>query len=207
MNFNKLKQAEEKFFKMYPGGFEHPDMIAIGKKHKMDKMITAVQDEFSEDQFGDTRAIVQAMSKFVSRSSMVSLFEKPKFKEFANSLHNQHETILANGLKEMLHGNQEQGFNMMLDVLINGKMAKWSIISVLPVYHKPYDEVFVKPTTANGVIQQFELDSLVYKPRPSWEFYYEFRSIINEMKSKVDSKLAPNNAAFTGFLMMTMEVD
>ncbi len=206
MNLNKLKQAEAKFFNMYPGGFEHPDMVAIGKKHKMDRMITSVQEEFSEDQFGDSKTIVQAMSKFVSRSSMVSLFEKPKFRDFVNSLHNQHETILANGLKEMLHGNQEQGFNMMLDVLISGKMAKWSLISILPVYHKPYEEVFVKPTTAKGVIQQYELDSLVYKPRPSWEFYHEFRSIINEMKSKVDSRLAPNNAAFTGFLMMSMEV-
>lgn len=190
---------------MYPGGFEHPDMVAIGKKHKMDKMITTVQEEFSEDQFGNSKAIVQAMSKLVSRSSMVSLFEKPKFRDFVNSLHNQHETILANGLREMLHGNQEQGFNMMLDVLISGKMAKWSLISVLPVYHKPYDEVFVKPTTAKGVIQQFELGTLVYKPRPSWEFYKEFRSIINEMKTKVDSRLAPNNAAFTGFLMMSLD--
>ncbi|MBT3254050.1 MAG: hypothetical protein HN995_10315 [Candidatus Marinimicrobia bacterium] len=205
MNLDKLEQAEAKFFNMYPGGFEHPDMVAIGKKHKMDKMITTVQEEFSEDQFGNSKAIVQAMSKLVSRSSMVSLFEKPKFRDFVNSLHNQHETILANGLREMLHGNQEQGFNMMLDVLISGKMAKWSLISVLPVYHKPYDEVFVKPTTAKGVIQQFELGTLVYKPRPSWEFYKEFRSIINEMKTKVDSRLAPNNAAFTGFLMMSLD--
>ena len=140
MNLDKLEQAEAKFFNMYPGGFEHPDMVAIGKKHKMDKMITTVQEEFSEDQFGNSKAIVQAMSKLVSRSSMVSLFEKPKFRDFVNSLHNQHETILANGLREMLHGNQEQGFNMMLDVLISGKMAKWSLISVLPVYHKPYDD-------------------------------------------------------------------
>ena len=205
MNLDKLEQAEAKFFNMYPGGFEHPDMVAIGKKHKMDKMITTVQEEFSEDQFGNSKAIVQAMSKLVSRSSMVSLFEKPKFRDFVNSLHNQHETILANGLREMLHGNQEQGFNMMLDVLISGKMAKWSLISVLPVYHKPYDEDFVKPTTAKGVIQQFELGTLVYKPRPSWEFYKEFRSIINEMKTKVDSRLAPNNAAFTGFLMMSLD--
>ena len=205
MNIEKLKQAEAKFFNMYPGGFEHPDMVAIGKKHKMDKMITSVQEAFSEDQFGNSKAIVQTMSKFVSRSSMVSLFEKPKFRDFVNSLHNQHETILANGLREMLYGNQEQGFNMMLDVLITGKMAKWSLISMLPVYHKPFEEVSVKPTTAKGVIQQFELNTLVYKPRPSWEFYKEFRSIINEMKATVDSRLSPNNAAFTGFLMMSLE--
>ena len=205
MNIEKLKQAEAKFFNMYPGGFEHPDMVAIGKKHKMDKMITSVQEAFSEDQFGNSKAIVQTMSKFVSRSSMVSLFEKPKFRDLVKSLHNQHETILANGLREMLYGNQEQGFNMMLDVLITGKMAKWSLISMLPVYHKPFEEVSVKPTTAKGVIQQFELNTLVYKPRPSWEFYKEFRSIINEMKATVDSRLSPNNAAFTGFLMMSLE--
>ncbi|MCF7922386.1 MAG: hypothetical protein K9M55_06765 [Candidatus Marinimicrobia bacterium] len=205
MNLNKLKQAEEKFFTMYPGGFEHPDMVAIVKKHNMGKTIIQVQEAFSEDQFQDSKSICQSMSKMVSRSSMVSLFEKPKFRDFVNSLHYQHETILANGLRERLHGNQEQGFNMMLDVLLTGKLAKWSLISILPVYHKPTEEVFVKPTTAKGVIQQFELDSLVYKPRPSWEFYFEFRSIVNEMKSKVDSRLSPNNAAFTGFLMMSME--
>ncbi len=206
MNLEKLGQAEAKFFDMYPGGFEHPDMMAIGKKHKMDKMIDQTKEEFSKDQFGNPKDVVQRMSKMISRSSMVSLFEKPKFRDFVNSLHNQHETILANGLREMLHGNQEQGFNMMLDVLITGKLAKWSLISLLPVYYNPMKEVFVKPTTAKGVIQQFELTSLEYKPRPSWEFYQEYRTIINQMKSKVDKRLAPNNAAFTGFLMMSMEI-
>ncbi len=205
MNLEKLKLAEEKFLKIYPGGFEHPDMLAIAKKHGMDKMRTQIQDIFSEDKFEDTKAIVQNMSKMVSKSSMVSLFEKPKFRDFVNTLNHQYETILAQGLKEMLHGNQQQGFNMMLDVLLTGKLAKWSLISILPVYYKPQDEVFVKPTTAKGVIKQFELDSLTYKPRPSWEFYREYRSIVNEMKTKVDHRLAPNNAAFTGFLMMSME--
>ena len=125
MNLDKLKQAEEKFFNMYPGGFEHPDMVAIGKKHNMDKTIIQVQEAFAEDQFQDSKSIVQTMSKMVSRSSMVSLFEKPKFRDFVNTLPYQYETILANGLKEMLHGNQEQGFNMMLDVLLTGKLAKW----------------------------------------------------------------------------------
>lgn len=204
MNLDKLKQAEEHFFQRYPGGFEHPEMVAIGKKHKMDKMIDLVQEAFAPDQFDDYDAIVETMIKIVTRSSMVSLFEKPKFRDFARTLHHQYKSILANGMREMLHGNQEQGFNMMLDVLISGKMAKWSLISICPVYHKPYDEVFVKPTTAKGVIQHFELGTLEYKPRPSWAFYQEYRTIITEMKSRVDDRLAPNNAAFTGFLMMSM---
>ena len=37
MNVKKLKQAEKAFFKQYPGGFTHPEMVALGKKHKMEK--------------------------------------------------------------------------------------------------------------------------------------------------------------------------
>ncbi len=204
MNLEKLKIAEAQFFEAYPGGFEHPEMVAIGKKHKMDTMINLAQEAFADNQFQDHDAVVETMIKMITRSSMVSLFEKPKFRDFARSLHTQHKSILANGMREMIHGNQEQGFNMMLDVLITGKLAKWSLISICPVYHKPFEEVFVKPTTAKGVIQHFDLTTLTYKPRPSWEFYQEYRKIINEMKSRVDSRLAPNNAAFTGFLMMSM---
>lgn len=205
MNLENLKQAEAKFLATYPGGFEHPDMLAMGKKHMMEKRVAQVQEMFAEDQFQDTHDVVQNMSKMVSRSTMVSLFEKPKFRDYVNTLHNQHETILANGLKQMLHGDQEQGFNMMLDVLADGKLAKWSLMTVLPVYFSPNTEVFVKPTTTKGVIQKYELASLVYKPRPSWEFYREYRSIIGQMKSSVDPRLSPNNAAFTGFLWMSME--
>ena len=62
----------------------------------------------------------------------------------------------------------------------------------------------MKPTTAKGVVSYFELDGLEYRPRPSWEFYKTYRDIILEMKAAVDKSLAPNNAAFCGFLMMTM---
>mgnify|MGYP006883075042 CR=1 FL=1 len=205
MNLGKLKQAEALFLQRYPGGFEHPEMVAIGKKHKMDKLITTAEEDFAPEKFNNPDEILQSMIKLVSRSSMISLFEKPKFRDNINNLSHQHRTILAAGLRELLHGNQEQGFNMILDVFIAVKLARWSLISILPVYHKPHDEIFVKPTTAKGVIKHFELDTLEYKPRPSWEFYREYRSILLDMKSKVDSRLAPNNAAFTGFLMISME--
>jgi hypothetical protein len=64
--------------------------------------------------------------------------------------------------------------------------------------------VFVKPTTAKKVIEHLELENLEYKPQPSWEFYSEFRRQVQLMKQQVDPNLAVNNAAFTGFLMMTL---
>lgn len=75
----------------------------------------------------------------------------------------------------------------------------------IPMSRSGQVEVFVKPTTAKCVIEFFELTSLQYKPTPTWAFYEEYRDIITEMKSKVDSCLAPSNAAFSGFLMMSLE--
>ena len=61
----------------------------------------------------------------------------------------------------------------------------------------------MKPTTVKGVIKQFELD-LDYKPQPTWAFYSEYRDTILEMGGQVDPAIAPSNAAFCGFLMMSL---
>lgn len=205
MNIDKLKRAEHIFLNRFPGGFTHPDMIAIGKKHKMDRMTTLVRESFAKKKFRDTADTLQSMTKVVGSSSMVSIFEKPKFRDFVKSLEPKYQNALVSGLKEQLHGDEQKGFEKVLSVLQIGKLGKWTLISIAPVYFRPQVDVFVKPTTAKGVISYFELDSLQYKPQPSWEFYAEFRDIINDMKTKVDATLSPNNAAFTGFLMMSLD--
>lgn len=205
MHLTRLKQAEAAFFRRYPGGFDNPEMVAIGKKHKMDKMVELAQQSFAKESFKHPTMIIENMVKIIGRSSMVSVFEKPKFKDFANALMQQDQMHLVEGMKLLLHGKQQQGFEKVLDVLKTGKLAKWSLISICPAYFRPQDEVFVKPTTAKGVIEFFELKNLKYHPTPSWEFYRDYRAAINEMKTKVDASLAPSNAAFSGFLMMTMQ--
>lgn len=205
MNLDKLKQAEETFFEWYPGGFENPAMVEIGKKHKMDKMISFTKESFSKTNFNDPEMIVNNTAKIISRASMVSVFEKPRFRDFINAIKMEDKKLFSQGMYERLYGNEQNGFKMILDVLLLGKLAKWSLISICPLYFNSQFEVFVKPTTAKGIVKYFEIESLEYKPKPSWEFYKEFRYIINEMKNKVDPSLSPNNAAFTGFLMMTME--
>lgn len=205
MNLKKLKQAEESFFNRYPGGFNHPEMVALGKKHKMDKMITFTQEGFSNGNFKSSESVIETMIKVVSRSSMVSVFEKPKFKDFAISLSLKDQNLLVSGMKEQLYGKEQKGFETIGDVLKSGKLAKWSLITICPAYFRPQIDVFVKPTTAKGVIEFFELKSLHYKPTPTWAFYQEYRAQINEMKSNIDACLAPSNAAFSGFLMMSLE--
>jgi hypothetical protein len=194
------------FLNKYPGVFSHPQMIEIGKKHKMGKLIEIAQDSFNIKKFNQYKLITENMVKILTRSSMVSVFEKPKFRDFVKGISAYDKEALAAGLKEFLHGNEENGFNIMLDILTMGKLAKWSAITVWGAYYQPDYHVFCKPTTVKNVISNFELENLIYKPRPSYQFYCEYRSIINQMKKKVDPGFSSNNAAFCGFLMMSMEI-
>jgi hypothetical protein len=138
---------------------------------------------------------------------MVSRFEKPRFRDYVSGLSREDRAYLAGGYCNLLHGDQETGFNQILDVLTEGQLAKWSLMTIVMHHYRPQVDVFVKPTTTKNVIRQFELDDLVYRPRPSWGFYAAYRDAISEMKRHVHPSLSPNNAAFTGFLMMSTAVD
>lgn len=204
MNINRLKQAESEFLARYPEGFNSPEMKEVGKKHRMDKMVEFAQENFAPEKFMRLDLIVPKMIQMLTKSSMVSLFEKPKYRDYIKSLDPGQQEFLALGLKEFLHGDQESGFNMMLEILDEVKLAKWTLMTVFGVYYYPQDEIFVKPTTTKNAIMYFELDDIVYKPRPSYEFYKKYRNYINEMKKLVSATVSPNNAAFTGFLMFSM---
>jgi hypothetical protein len=204
MNINRLKAAENEFLIRFPQGFASPEMQEIGKKHKMEKSVADAQEFFNEERFSKPQQIAEDMVKTVSRSSMVSLFEKPKFRDYVKAMTHDEREALAFSLKDFLYGDQEYGFHTMRDLLLPVKLAKWSLMTIIPNYVKPNQEVFVKPTTAKGVINLFELENLAYKPTPSYDFYHEYRRQILEMKSLVDPILTPSNAAFSGFLMMSL---
>jgi len=205
MNLEKLKRAEETFLYRFPGGFDNPEIIATRvRKHKPEQMIALAQESFSKRNFRLPELIVRNMVKLVSRSSIISVFEKPRFREFAEALSPDERQFLSPSLDELLHGNEQTGFEMMLDLLKEKKLAKWSLMTVCQTYFHPQRDVFVKPTTVKGVIAYFELKHLEYRPTPSWTFYDAYRSIFYEMKSKVHPSLSPTNAAFSGFLWMTI---
>lgn len=203
MNLEKLKAAEASFLRQYPGGFSGPAMQEIAKKHKMDKHIEFAQEHFTQDCYSQVEQTAANMVKLVSRSSMVSMFEKPKFRDFVARLDQNQKAYMVDSLIEFLHGKQQLGFEGLVDLLRAEKLAKWSLLTIIPAYYSPSKEVFVKPTTAKGVIAHFDVDKLVYKPTPTWAFYKAYRSLINKSKTQVDKTLSPSNAAFTGFLMMT----
>lgn len=204
MNLARLKHAEQDFFHRYPGGFSNPELIQIRKKHKLDQMIAMAQDAFTRQNFKLPDLTAENAIKVVTRSSLVSVFEKPSFRNFVRSLPPQGKRRFASGLEELLHGNTQAGFLVVLETLRDGRLAKWSRMTICQAYYHPQSEVFIKPTTAKRIIEYFELNHLHYRPQPSWDFYEEYRDAINEMKSRVDASLSPSSIAFTGFLMRSI---
>ncbi len=189
----------------YPDGFADPEMVKIGKRHPMQKMTALTRECFSAKASKNIQQYADDMAKVVGRSSMVSMFEKPKFRDFVKRLAPGELSFMVQAMHNFLHGsNQQAGFEALIELLKTEKLAKWSLVSIIPAYFAPNDEVFVKPTTAKNIIEYFEVSGLVYKPLPTWAFYSAYRDLINEAKTKVDSSLSPSNAAFSGFLMMTM---
>lgn len=205
MNKRKLKEAEERFFSRYPEGFSDPMILEISKKHRVEKMNKLAQDSFVMEQFENPGTIVDSMNRIISQSALISVFEKPKFKELVKAMGDIEKVRLAHGLKEFLYQDQKYGFEQMAALMEEYKLAKWPLLTACPIYFRPEAEVYVKPTAAKGIIEYFELEVIHYSPRPSFEFYQAYRENINQMKKEVSPSLPSDNAAFCGFLMMAMD--
>ena len=205
MNLKKLKQAEAEFLARYPRGFADPGLAPIMKKHNIGKLSEFAQANLSRTNFNRPEHIVDTLEKIITRSSMVSMFEKPKFRNFVRTLNSLEREHLAFAFEKRLHGRTRQaGFEEIVGMLAPHKLAKWSLVSAVPFYFAPKKEAFVKPTTAKNIIAFLEVDDLHYKPRPSWEFYLGYRKLLDQVKKEVNPSLTTNYAALSGFLMTTL---
>ena len=113
MDRKALKQAEKAFLREYPGGFEHPELAALAKKHKMNQHEAFARESFAKARFDDPPTVVADMVTLVSRSGMVSMFEKPKFKTMGSGLGKADAKSLSDALYELLHGAQKAGFEAL----------------------------------------------------------------------------------------------
>jgi len=180
-------------------------MAAIKKKHNIDSLAEFTQNSLTRANFSRPEFVAETLVKVVSRSSMVSRFEKPKFRDFVKSLNSHERQALSDAFEKRLYGRQKrQGFEEILGMLAHHHLAKWAVISVVPFYFAPNKEAFVKPTTAKGIIRFLEVQDLEYQPMPSWEFYRGYVKLLDEIRRESVPTLAPNYAALTGFLMMSI---
>ena len=204
MNIDKLKEAEANFLQAYPNGFADEAMQTIRKKHNVDKVVAFAQDNLTQANCNRPDFIAETLLKIVSRSSMVSRFEKPPFKAFLDALSSPEKEALAYAVEQRLFGRKQKGFEQILGLLAHHKIAKWAVISAVPFYYSPKREVFVKPTTAKGILAFLEIPTPRYQSTPSWEFYSGYRNVLTEVRKEVSPSLSPNYAALGGFLMMSI---
>lgn len=205
MDIKKLKEAEAAFLARYPGGFDDPGLERIRKSHNVPRLAEFTRENLTEGTLARPQKFAHLLLTIVSRSSMVSRFEKPPFREFLSSLDSKDKRHLADAFRKRLFGRKKrEGFEEIVDLLAQFKLARWSLVSAVPFYFAPTKEAFVKPTTAKKIVKLLGIDDLHYRPRPDWVFYAGYRKLILDIKSQVDSSLTPNNAATTGFLMSTL---
>ena len=205
MNIRRLKEAEAAFLARFPQGFDDPGMEKIRKSHNVDRLAQFARANVTELALSQPRKFADTLLTIVSRSSMVSRFEKPPFREFLNALDSKDKRRLAEAFRKRLFGrNKRAGFEEIVELFAHYKLARWSLVSAVPFYFAPTQEAFVKPTTAKKIVACLDIEDLEYHARPDWAFYAGYRKLILDIKKRVDSSLTPNNAATTGFLMATL---
>ena len=205
MNLEKLKDVETEFLLQYPKGFEDAVFFPTMKKFDPSKLEAFTKENLKKENFSNPNLLVDSFFQIIQKSVLVSLFDKLKFRDMKDSLTSYEKDMLSIEIYELLHGNQKNGFEGLVEFLSQYNLAKWTIISVILYYNNRQKEYFIKPTTTKNVIKYFEIKDLVYKPTPSFVFYDSYKKVLNEMKKNVDKSLHPDNAAFTGFLRIGME--
>jgi hypothetical protein len=121
------------------------------------------------------------------------------------TLNSYEKDMLSIEIYEFLYGDKKVGFEGLVEFLSEYKLAKWTIISVVPYCINRDQEYFIKPTTTKSIIKTFDLEDCIYKPKPSFEFYDNYKKALDKMKSSIDKSLSPDNVGFTAFLKVAME--
>jgi len=159
-------------------------LLPIIKRHNTAKIGEQVREMFAKENFSQPELICENFAKIVSKSTLISLFEKPKVRDMMKEMRMERRDMFSIGLYEMLYGNQKEGFEIVVEILSYYTLAKWSLVTLIPYYFYRDKEFFVKPMTTKNVIAFFEIEGLVYKPRPSYEFYVQYTNVLKEMKKK-----------------------
>ncbi len=203
MNHEKAFLAREAFLRQYPGGFSDPAMKEIARKHKTDKMYALTREKLTRAAFEKPVAVLEDITGIISQASVVSVFEKMRFRDFIKNCSGDDREMLVHAFYELVHGNREQGY-LMFDVLLSPyQLSKWTLVSLLPAYYYPQDQVFLKPTTVKKAISYFEWDHLHYLSRPDHDFYTAYREQILELKKIV--RITDDNLALGGFIMIAAQ--
>ena len=169
------------------------------------KLEEFAKDALKKENFQNPSLIVNGFLKVVQKSVFVSVFDKLKLKDMIATLNSYEKDMLSIEIYELLYGNKKKGFEGLVEFLSEYKLAKWTIISVVPYCINRHQDYFIKPTTTKNIIKTFELEDCIYKTKPSFEFYDKYTKALDIMKSSIDKSLSPDNVGFTAFLKVAIE--
>jgi len=206
MNLNKLKDLESEFLERYPKGFKDEYFFPRMKKFKPEKLEEFAKDVLKKENFSNPNQLVEDFNKVIQKSVMVSLFDKLKLRDAIATLNSYEKDMLSIEIYELLYGNKKEGFEGLVEFLAEHKLAKWTLISIVPYTINRQTEYFIKPTTTKNIIKYFEQSHLIYKPKPSYEFYENYTKFLDELKSNTHETLTFDNAVFTGFFKISLEL-
>ena len=108
MNTRKLKEAEAAFLARFPKGFADPGLEKIRKSHNVDRLADFARINLTQAALSRPHSFSDVLLKIVSRSSMVSRYEKPLFREFLNALDSNERHRLAEAFRKRLFGRNKR---------------------------------------------------------------------------------------------------
>jgi len=204
-NIEKLKDLEAEFLESYPKGFNDEEILKIIKRFKSEKFEEEVRTLFEKNNFSNPDIICNNFLKIISKSPLISLFEKPKLRDAINQMGMYEKDMLSISIYDFLYGSKKNAIETMVEILSKYRLAKWTIITLIPYYFYRKKEYFIKPTTTKNILKYFEVENIIYKPTPTYEFYKEYKKFLNSLKKEASKTLTKDNAGFTGFLKMSLE--
>ena len=206
MSLEKLKDLESEFLHSYPKGFKDEYFFPRMKKFKPEKLEEFAKEVLKKENFSNPSQLVEDFYKVIQKSVMVSLFDKLKLKDALATLNSYEKDMLSIEIYELLYGNKKEGFEGLVDFLAEYKLAKWTLISIVPYTINRQTEYFIKPTTTKDIIKYFGKTDLIYKPKPTYEFYENYTNFLNELKKNTHETLTFDNAVFTGFFNISLKL-
>ncbi|WP_320033816.1 hypothetical protein [Halarcobacter sp.] len=204
-NIEKLKDLEAEFLESYPKGFEDEEILKIIKRFKSEKFEEEVRVLFDKSNFTNPDLVCTNFLKIVSKSPLISLFEKPKLRDAINQMGMYEKDMLSISIYDFLYGSKKNAIETMVEILSKYRLAKWTIITLIPYYFNRKKEYFIKPTTTKNILNYFETENLIYKPTPTFEFYKGYKKFLDSLKKEANKTLTKDNAGFTGFFKMSLE--
>lgn len=193
------------FYAEYEDGLEDEKWIKLGKKYD-DRAIVQFFDELDDVYFmeNDEFEIVEDFMKILSKSALISTFEKIALRNYFSNIKshkafvNAVKRLYLNGMDEF--DNLVATLSMLKDEEKNANAAKWPIVSTICNYM--FDEAYpVKPTTVKAVAKLLKTD-IYYSSKPNLETY----QLINQMYEKYRQSneiLRTNDKRFTHAILYT----